>query len=120
MDRAQLLIDDFNLFLERKDKNTSTYKSGDVWVTEFSCYNSFLKLNKVIMFYEFSDLNRKPRFFHNVNDFYAFLKECHIALPDYNMRQMIASNEILYAACFNGKPSLCIETSYLKLKQKIN
>lgn len=117
----QRLDTDLKNHLQRKSKKTEySYTVGDVWVSEFSCYDSFLKLRRLIIFYEFSDLNSKPKKFTCVQDLYDFLKQSHISYPDYYLREDIKKNDILYMCCKKGFAELVCKKSYKELETEIH
>jgi len=117
----QRLDTDLKNHIKRNSKKTVYgYTVGDVWMTEFACYDSFLKLKKLIIFYEFSDLNSKPKKFTCVQDLYTFLQQSKINYPDYYMREDIKKNDILYMCCKKGAPELVCKKSYKELEKEIH
>lgn len=101
----KLLKDFKKILLKEKNKTTSSTISG-TYITKYSCFESFLKLHKTIIFFEWSNTSGSKKFFKTIEDFYSFLETSNIKYPDYNMRQIITNNEVIYFTCITGKNEL--------------
>jgi len=67
-----------------------------------------------IYFYEWSDVNRQPRCFYQLEAFENFLKSSGIYLQLYQ-REIIQNLGTVYAACYTGTKNLNLRGSYKNL-----
>ena len=119
MDRVKNFLNDFTNFLQRVNNSKQNYLQ-DTWVTEYSCYKSFLDAQRMIIFYELRDFNRQPKCFHSVNEFFVFLKKYNISLPTYQENKILHQNQIVYSICKYGSPTLLLSENLNKLKETFN
>ena len=93
------LLKAFNFILKREKnvKKPSMYEGP--YVNKYQCYESFLNQERTIYFYEWSTLKGNKKIFRKINDFYKFLEESNIKLPDYTMKNMINDNFITHFTC---------------------
>lgn len=100
----------FRQYLIRKEKEKSvpvTYSYG-------GChrYNSWMnedteKYEGVIYFYEWSDPDRAPQLFYNLNAFDAFLRRSEIFMPPFQ-KDIIRQLDRAYISCKKGTHDLLI------------
>lgn len=100
----------FRQYLIRKEKEKSvpvTYSYG-------GChrYNSWMnedteKYEGVIYFYEWSDPDRAPQLFYNLNAFDAFLRRSEIFMPPFQ-KDIIRQLDRAYVSCKKGTHDLLI------------
>ena len=72
-----------------------------------------------IRFYEWSDINREPRFFSHTIGFYRFLDECKLNLTEAQ-NSKIKANMGCHITCIPGTHDLLIGPSYESLKSQFN
>lgn len=72
-----------------------------------------------VRFYEWSDINREPRFFSHTIAFYKFLDLCKINFTDANNNKM-KSNKGSYITCIPGTHDIIIGDTYESLKNQYN
>lgn len=100
----------FRQYLIRKEKEKSvpvTYSYGGSYR-----YNSWMnedteKYEGVIYFYEWSDPDRAPQLFYNLNAFDAFLRRSEIFMPPFQ-KDIIRQLDRAYVTCKKGTHDLLI------------
>lgn len=115
------LLKAFKEFLlrEKKNKVSSPYYSGE-YKREYECWTSFLELRKIIIFYEWSKVDGSKLTFKNVQEFYDFLLQSKISLPDYQMKEIMIKNDILHFTCMPNKAKLIIGATKDELETDLN
>ena len=106
------LLDDFKNHL--KEKKTNTYNTN--------CFNGIYRNNtmtqsddRIVYFYEFSDLQRQPLKFNKVSHFINWANNHKIYLSSYTENQL-KQNVVNYATCYKGSATLIIRSSYELLR----
>lgn len=104
-------VKDFKFWILRNKKKETVKSFDGEFVQKYGCWEGFLKFERTIVFFEWSDINGQKRYFSNTREFYKFLEESKITYPDYNMRKLIEENDLNYMACAPGKATLIHATS---------
>lgn len=117
-DRGCDLMEDFEDYQDRKnnEKPTTNYGGGyymnGMWVSGQRQYNNCCP---DIDFYEWSDINRKPRTFRFVNDFKKFLDENNIVYTEEQIASLRSSSVKRYGGCKKGTNILNLSFSEVML-----
>ena len=74
---------------------------------------------KQIFFYEWSDVNRVPIKFTNLNDFINFCNMANITINKRNIN-FFNSNNVIYAICKYKKSELTLSKDLRNLKKNIS
>jgi len=103
----------FNQYLKRKEKERLT-PSYVNYGTNYGCHhtNSWMQdstenYDGVIYFYEWSDTERAPQLFYNINAFDAFLRRSEIFMPPFQ-KDIIKQLDRSYVTCKKGTHDLII------------
>jgi hypothetical protein len=72
-----------------------------------------------IYFYEWSDLNKAPRIFYQLDAFDNFLKSSGIYMEFYE-REIIKNLETVYITCYTGTRNLSIRSTYKSLLDSLH
>lgn len=115
----KLLKDFKKVLLKEKNKPSTTSCCSGSYITKYACWESFLQLNRTILFFEWSDVNGSKKFFKSVQEFYDFLEEAKIEFPDYNLRQVFQNNDFIYVTCVTGKNKLVCAASKPELESEL-
>ena len=110
-----------SLINERK-RPTTTYRSPYYGGNYHSQYREgVIQFSKEvrIYFYEWSDVNRQPRCFYQLEAFENFLKSSGIYMQLYQ-REIIQNLGTVYAACYTGTKNLNLRGSYKNLLDSMN
>lgn len=86
----------------------SQYREGEIQFSKEVC----------IYFYEWSDVNRQPRCFYQLEAFENFLKSSGIYMQLYQ-REIIQNLGTVYAACYTGTKNLNLRGSYNNLSDSM-
>lgn len=113
------LLKDFGKILLKEKNKTSTSTISGVYLSKYSCFESFLKLNKTIIFFEWSNLSGSKKLFKNIQTFYDFLEESNIKFPDYEMRKIMTDNDMIYFTCISGKNELVCGITKMELEKDL-
>ena len=111
-----------SLINERKRPTTTTYRSPYYGGSYHSQYREGeIQFSKEvrIYFYEWSDINRQPRCFYQLEAFENFLKSSGIYMQLYQ-REIIQNLGTVYAACYTGTKNLNLRGSYKNLLDSMN
>ena len=81
--------------------------------------NCYMGNSKWIFFYEWSNVNSKPRIFFTILQFVRFLRESKIEYTKEQLRFM-RDKRYLYAACKYGIPKLEMSDMFSELKKIIS
>ena len=73
-------------------------------------------MEKKILFYEWSDINRQPIEFNNVTDFYQFCENSNIHITGNN-KYYIRQYDTIYAICAKGKSEIVLSGDYKNLRK---
>ncbi len=103
----------FNKFLLNNSKKVIT-SSNNVNV----CYGGTSNNRITVYFYEWSDINRSPRYFYNVDSFIKFLNDCKISYTSYQYNRLHESRWF-YCSCVKGESKLILCESYLGLRERL-
>lgn len=82
-----------------------------------SSYND--DLNGILRFYEWSDLNRRPRIFQSMSRFLAFLGSSNIPISEVEKKALLAMRSP-YVTCVRGKRELLIRANVTELRVGLN
>lgn len=118
MNRSKDLKDLFrqSLINERK-RPTTTYRSpyyGGSYPRQYHEGEIQFSKEVCIYFYEWSDVSRQPRCFHQLEAFENFLKYSGIYMQLYQ-REIIQNLGTVYATCYTGAKNLNLRGSYKNL-----
>lgn len=113
-------LKDFKFWILRDNKKHSVKSYDGQFITKYNCWEGFLKMERTVVFFEWSNVNGARRYFTNMKDFYNFLEESHIEYPDYNMRKLIDDNDISYMACRPDKAALIHAKTKDELSEALN
>ena len=117
MNRSKDLRDLFRQSLINERKRPTTYRSPYYGNRPPSQYReSEIQFSKEIRiyFYEWSDINRQPRCFYQLEAFENFLKSSGIYMQLYQ-REIIKNLGTTYATCYTGTKNLNLRGSYKNL-----
>lgn len=104
----------FNKFLLNKDKKVIT-SSNNVNI----CHGGTSNNNSItVYFYEWSDINRRPKYFYNVDSFIKFLNDCKINYSSYQYNRL-HEGKWFYCSCVKGESELILCESYLGLRERL-
>ena len=112
------LMEDFEDYQDRKknEKTTTNYGGGyymnGVWVSG-QCNNCLPDID----FYEWSDINRKPKTFRFINDFKKFLDESNIVYTEEQIASLRSSSAKRYGGCKKGTNILNLSYSENMLEE---
>lgn len=109
------LYDLFREYIKRKEKEKYSYTPTTYHYPAYSgaarAANSWLHKNDkyegVIYFYEWSDTNREPMLFYNINAFDAFLRRSEIFMPPFQ-KDIIRQLDRAYVSCKKGTHDIII------------
>jgi hypothetical protein len=114
------LYDLFREYIKRKEKeshiyvNTHTSYHYPAYSGAARAANSWMHKNDnyegVIYFYEWSDTNREPMLFYNINAFDAFLRRSEIFIPPFQ-KDVIRQLDRAYISCKKGTHDVIIRGS---------
>ncbi len=76
-------------------------------------------MEKKILFYEWSDINRQPIEFDNVTDFYQFCENSNIHITGNN-KYYIRQYSTIYAICAKGKSEIVLSGDYKNLRKNFS
>lgn len=113
-------IKDFKFWLLRDKKKSSVKTYDGQFITKYSCWEGTLKMERTIIFYEWSNVTGTKRYFNLLKDFYEFLEESKIAYPDYNMRSEIEKCDVSHMTCVPGEAKLIHASSKEGLKKALD
>jgi hypothetical protein len=74
--------------------------------------------NYIIYFYEWSNINNRPRQFSSSDIFLKYLDECGIKFTDYQ-HNLIKNCKWMYASCIPGKSDLILVDTYIQLRERL-
>ena len=86
--------------------NASTLKS---YITNARAGNGIM-----VYFYEWSDINRVPRTFHDMEELERFLRASGIYMELYQ-KEIVANLATVYMTCYKGTKSLNVRSTYAAL-----
>lgn len=72
----------------------------------------------IVYFYEWSNINNRPRQFSSSEIFIRYLEECGIKYTDYQLGR-IKEGKWMYASCVPGKNDLILVDSYIQLRERL-
>jgi hypothetical protein len=72
-----------------------------------------------VYFYEWSNINNRPRQFGSVEVFIKFLKDSGIHFTDYQ-EQRLRDGRWFYCSCKVGKSELILCDTYIQLKERLD
>lgn len=70
---------------------------------------------RTVYFYEYSNVNNRPKVFSKVSEFVKWCEECKIFISDYTKRQL-RSNNLSYVCCYIHSATLIVRHTYQELK----
>ena len=72
-----------------------------------------------VYFYEWSNINNRPRQFGSSEVFLKYLEESGIKFTDYQYTR-IKEGKWMYASCIPGKSELILVDSYIQLRERLS
>ena len=100
----------FKEFIEKQNSAVNNY------------YNSTSRYyggcSYTVYFYEWSNINNRPRQFSSVEVFIKFLKDSGIHFTDYQ-EQRLRDGKWFYCSCKFGKSELILCETYMQLKERL-
>jgi len=107
--------------INERERSSTTYRSPYYSGSYHSQYrDGEIQFSKDvrIYFYEWSDVNRRPRCFYQLDAFENFLKSSGIYMQLYQ-REIIQNIGTVYATCYTGTKNLNLRGSYKNLLDSI-
>ena len=71
-----------------------------------------------VYFYEWSNINNRPRQFSSAEIFLKYLQDSKISYSDYQLKR-ITEGKWMYASCVPGKSELILVDSYIQLRERL-
>lgn len=71
-----------------------------------------------VYFYEWSNINNRPRQFSSSEIFIRYLEDCGIEYTDYQLGR-IKEGKWFYASCVPGKNQLLLCDTYIQLRERL-
>ena len=71
-----------------------------------------------VYFYEWSNINNRPRQFSSAEIFLKYLQDSKINYSEYQLKR-ITEGKWMYASCIPGKSELILVDSYMQLRERL-
>ena len=98
----------FKEFCDEQNKpKTYTYSNSSYNPNSFSCY-----------FYEWSNINNRPRIFTSRTEFYKFMDDSKIEYSEAQ-KDLIDKERWIYGSCVPGTPRLLLKQNYYLMKNAL-
>jgi hypothetical protein len=107
--------------INERERSSTTYRSpyyGGSYHSQYRDGEIQFSKDVRIYFYEWSDVNRRPRCFYQLDAFENFLKSSGIYMQLYQ-REIIQNIGTVYATCYTGTKNLNLRGSYKNLLDSI-
>lgn len=100
----------FKQFLEKENSSVTNYYNSTSRYYGGCAYT--------IYFYEWSNINNRPRQFNSIDVFLRYLRDSNIEYTDYQ-EQRLREGKWFYASCVPGRSFLLLFETYTQLRERL-
>ena len=114
------LADDFKSHLEEKKKSTAytpSYGYGGGY-NRYASDDLEEKNDRVIYFYEFSNVMSTPKRFEKVSDFLQWARGYNVWVSTYSER-VLKTHPVNFVSCYKDSASVCVKHSFQELRNSL-